>query len=131
MPTIVIFIIIGVIVLVGLGLVAVGITSANQVDPLADRLAEYSSQAEINANLEDIEMSVPFSQRVVLPVLQTIAKFTTQFAPQNALEQTQKQLTLAGNPNGLTPAIIWMMRLGMMIVLAVVLLFLLGPKGGI
>lgn len=124
-------IIIGLVVIVGLGLVAVGITSANQVDPLADRLAEYSAQAEINANLEDIEMSVPFSQRVILPVLQTIAKFTTQFAPQNALEQTQKQLNLAGNPNGLTPSLIWLMRLGMMVALAVVLLFLLGRKGGI
>jgi tight adherence protein C len=126
-----IFIVIGLVVIVGLGLVAVGITSANQVDPLADRLAEYSSQAEINANLEDIEMSVPFSQRVILPILQTIAKFTTQFAPQNALEQTQRQLNLAGNPNGLTPSIIWLMRLGMMVALAVILLFLMGRKGGI
>jgi tight adherence protein C len=126
-----IFIVIGLVVIVGLGLVAVGITSANKVDPLADRLAEYGSQAEISANLEDIEMSVPFSQRVIMPVLQALARFTTQFAPQNALEQTQRQLNLAGNPNGLTPSIIWAMRLGMMIGLAAVILFLMGRKGGI
>jgi tight adherence protein C len=126
-----IFVVIGLVVIVGLGLVAVGITSANKVDPLADRLAEYGSQQEITANLEDIEMSVPFTQRVIMPILQTLARFTTQFAPQNALEQTQKQLNLAGNPNGLTPSIIWAMRLGMMIGLAVVILFLMGRKGGI
>jgi tight adherence protein C len=126
-----IFVVIGLVVIVGLGLVAVGITSANKVDPLADRLAEYGSQAEISANLEDIEMSVPFSQRVIMPVLQALARFTTQFAPQNALEQTQRQLNLAGNPNGLTPSIIWAMRLGMMIGLAAVILFLMGRKGGI
>jgi tight adherence protein C len=126
-----IFIVIGLVVIVGLGLVAVGITSANKVDPLADRLAEYGAQQEISANLEDIEMSVPFSQRVIMPILQTLARFTTQFAPQNALEQTQKQLNLAGSPNGLTPSIIWAMRLGMMIGLAAVILFLMGRKGGI
>jgi len=125
------FILIGIAILIGVGMFAVGVVNRNQIDPLADRLAEYGAQSEINANLEDIEMSVPFSQRVILPILQIIAKFTTQFAPQNALEKTQQQLNLAGNPNGLTPSIIWMMRLGMMIGLAVLMLMLLGRRGGI
>src|SRR5437870_4801395 len=98
-PTLIIpLLLIGLVVLVIIGLVAVGITNANQVDPLADRLAEYGSQQEVSANLEDIEMSVPFSQRIILPILQWIANITTQFAPQNALEQAQKQISLAGNP---------------------------------
>jgi len=130
-PILIIGGLIGLIVIVGIGLVAVGISNANQTDPLTERLAEYSSQQEVTANLEDIEMSVPFTQRIILPIMQTIAKFTTQFAPQNALEKTQRQLELAGSPSGLTPPIMWAMRLGMMIGLAALMLMLLGRKGPI
>lgn len=128
-PLLILGAIIGLVVLVGIGLVAVGITNANQIDPLTERLAEYSGQQEVTANLEDIEMSVPFTQRVILPIMQMIAKFTTQFAPQNALEKTQRQLELAGNPPGFTPPIIWATRLGLMIGLAVLMLILLGRRG--
>jgi tight adherence protein C len=126
---IVLIIIIAAVVLVSLGLVAVAITRQQQTDPLQDRLAEYSGQSEVTANLEDIEMSVPFSQRVILPILQMIANFTTQFAPQNALEKTQKLINLAGNPNGFTPSLVWMMRFGMMVGLAVLMFILLNKKG--
>ena len=71
------FILLGVGVLVAVGLVAVGVSNANRSDPLAERLSDYASQGEAAANLEDIEMSVPFSQRVILPIMQQIAKITT------------------------------------------------------
>jgi tight adherence protein C len=122
-------VVIGLVVLVGIGLLAVGIVNQNQIDPLAERLRDYSGKQELTANLEDIEMSVPFTQRVVLPILQTIARFTTQFAPQNALEKTQRQLNLAGNPNGLTPPLMWAMRFGAMFSLAILMLILLGRRG--
>ena len=102
-------------VIVLVTLLVVGLRNRTESDPLADRLAEYGGEAELSANLEDIEMSVPFSQRVLLPLAQTVARFTTQFTPQETLEKTQKQLRLAGNPNGLTPSIIWFMRFGMAI----------------
>src|SRR5687768_7960936 len=126
---IVLIVIIAAVLLVGLGLVAVAVTRQQQSDPLQDRLAEYSGQSEVTANLVDIEMSVPFSQRVIMPILQMIANFTTQFAPQNALEKTQKLINLAGNPNGFTPSLVWMMRFGMMIGLAVLMFILLNKKG--
>jgi tight adherence protein C len=116
------FILGGVAVLIAIGLIAVGISNANQSDPLADRLAEYSSQVEATANLEEIEMSVPFTQRVLLPLMQQIAKFTTQFTPQQTLQKTQHQLDVAGNPSGLTPPMFWMMRFGAMIGLGLLLL---------
>ncbi len=125
------FVVIGLVVLIAIGLIAVGVSNANQVDPLAERLAEYSSQQEVTANLEDIEMSVPFAQRVILPIMQLIARFTTQFTPQNTLEKTQQQLDLAGNPRGLTPSILWAMRFLAMFSLAVLLLLLLGRRGAV
>lgn len=111
-------------VLIVLGLVAlfvvialliVGLRNADEdSDPLAERLSEYGGAAEIAANLEEIEMSVPFTERVLMPVAQGMARFTTQFTPAETLEKTQKQLDLAGNPKGLTPSVMWVLRLGAM-----------------
>lgn len=105
------------------GLVAVGVASRAESDPLQDRLAEFvASQAEDVSSLEEIEMSVPFSQRVLLPVMQAIASLTQSFTPQEALEQTQRRIDLAGSPSGLTPPVFWAVR----IVSTIGLLFLLG-----
>jgi tight adherence protein C len=104
------FILGGIAILVAIGLIAVGVTNANQADPLLDRLAEYGAQEEVMENLEAIEMSIPFSQRVLLPLMQQVAKITTSFTPQQALERTQRMLDLAGNPSGLTPSVMWTMR---------------------
>ncbi len=121
----------GIVLLVMLGLIAVAVSSANQdADPLADRLADYVSDThEVTANLEAIEMSVPFTQRVLLPLMQQIARFTTQFTPQETLQKTQKQLTLAGDPKGLTPSILWMMRFVAMIGMAILMVLLLSRRG--
>ena len=116
--------IIGAVALVVIiGLVAVGIAGRSESDPLQDRLAEFvASQAEDISSLEEIEMSVPFSQRVLLPIMQAIASLTQSFTPQEALEQTQRRIDLAGSPSGLTPPIFWAVR----IVSTIGLLILLG-----
>jgi tight adherence protein C len=123
------FVIGGIVLLVALGLVAVAVSNANQSDPLADRLAEYAGQGQTDANLEAIEMSVPFTQRVIMPIMQGIAKFTTNFTPQQALEKTAEQINQAGNPRGLTPQVFWAMRFAAMLGLGFVLLFLMIPQG--
>jgi tight adherence protein C len=120
-----------IVVVILIALIAVGISNANQSDPLAERLADYAGQAEAVANLEDIEMSVPFSQRVILPIMQTIAKFTTQFTPQQTLEKTHQLLNVAGNPSGLTPGIFWAMRFGALIGLGILFLILMSSRGPI
>jgi tight adherence protein C len=134
------FILGGIAILVAIGLIAVGVSNSNQADPLIDRLAEYGAQEEVAENLEAIEMSIPFSQRVLLPIMQQVAKLTTSFTPQQALERTQRMLDLAGNPSGLTPSVMWMMRFialigmsGLMILLFArrsPTLLLLGGVGG-
>jgi tight adherence protein C len=120
-----------IVLIIAIALIAVGISNANQSDPLAERLADYAGQAEAVANLEDIEMSVPFSQRVILPIMQTIAKFTTQFTPQQTLEKTQQLLNVAGNPNGLTPGVFWAMRFGALIGLGILMLIMMAPRGAL
>lgn len=103
-----------------IGLVAIGFSATTERDPLQDRLAEYlAAQPDELSSLEDIEMSVPFTERVVLPVVQRIASLTQSFTPQEALETTQRKLDLAGNPNGLTPSVFWLFRIVATVGLAV------------
>ena len=104
--------IIGAVALVVIvGLVAVGVAARSESDPLQDRLAEFvASQAEDISSLEELEMSVPFSQRVLLPVMQAIASLTQSFTPEEALTTTQRRIDLAGNPSGLTPPVFWAVR---------------------
>jgi tight adherence protein C len=43
-------------------------------------------------------MQQPFSQRVILPLLQKVGELSSRFTPQKALEDTTRKLELAGNP---------------------------------
>ncbi len=98
--TTVIIIIIVVAVLVGAVLLVVtGIRKSKTMgeDPLASRLAEYSQRGEA-VSLEEIELSQPFTDRVILPIVRRLGDLSSRFTPQHVLEQTRKQLELAGNP---------------------------------
>ncbi|NDJ35210.1 MAG: type II secretion system F family protein [Chloroflexi bacterium] len=102
--------ILAVVLLTAVGLIAVSIARNNETDPLESRLADYASEQTPSANLEDIEMSVPFSERVLIPIFKAIANFTQSLTPEEALQNTEKQLVLAGNPGNLTPQVVWGMR---------------------
>lgn len=107
-----------VVILAAVGLLIVGMRRSKDIDPLAERLAEYGAEQEASANLEDIEMSVPFSERVLIPIATRLADFTTQFTPRETLQKTARQIELAGSPNNLTPALLYAMRFAGMIGLA-------------
>ena len=125
----VIFIVLGVvIVVVIIGLVAVAVTRNSDGDPIADRLGNYIDGDQATANLEEIEMSIPFSQRVLLPIMQQVASFTTRFAPQEALKDTQHKIELAGSPEGVTPPILWTLRFVGLIVMGLLLIFIGSTK---
>lgn len=66
-------------------------------DPLAARLAEYSQRGDA-VSLEEIELSQPFIDRVILPLVRRLGEVSSRFTPQHVLEQTRKKLELAGNP---------------------------------
>ena len=80
-------------------LVVSGIRKARSIveDPLAARLAEFSQRGEA-ASLEEIELSQPFSDRVMMPIMRRIGEIAARFTPQNAVDSTRKLLELAGNP---------------------------------
>src|SRR5512137_364218 len=103
-------IIIGFVVLVSaIILVVVGIKSPQGSSPLEDRLAEYAARGE-TASLEEIELSQPFSQRIVMPMAKRMGEFVMRFTPQNAITSMSKKLELAGNPGNMDPAVFFALR---------------------
>ena len=91
----------GVIVLIGA--IAVIIVSlrrnaqGEEDDPLQARLAEFIQRGDV-ASLEEIELSQPFSERVIVPFIRRIGEFSARFTPQKAIQDTARRLELAGNP---------------------------------
>jgi tight adherence protein C len=103
------FIVLLVIVVVLVGavvLIAAGIRASRQQreDPLMERLAEAAQRGEEVTSLEDIEMRQPFTDRVILPLLQRIGELSTRFTPQKVLEDTSRKLEIAGNPGRIEAA---------------------------
>lgn len=123
METLVILII-GVVLLGGailLVIIGLGDTS-DRVDPLQERLVEYASRGE-TVNLEEIEMSQPFTDRVIYPLARKFGEIATKFTPQNALQETARKLEQAGNPRGIDPTVFWAGRFITAVVIAGFLLF--------
>ncbi len=99
LTTIIIIVVIVGVISGAIVLVVVGIRKAKsqEEDPLAERLAEYSQRGE-TVSLEEIELSQPFSQRVVMPIMRRLGDISSRFTPQHVVEQTRIRLELAGNP---------------------------------
>lgn len=78
-------------------------------DPLGRRINEYAAREEA-VSIEEIELSLPITDRIFIPVLRGISDFVTRLAPQSALERTARQLELAGSPRNISAAEFWAVR---------------------
>jgi len=86
-----------IVVILAVVVVSVRQNSMDDVDPLQSRLAEYLQRGDV-ATLEEIELSQPFSQRVVIPMVKRLGEFSARFTPQKAIQDTTRNMELAGNP---------------------------------
>lgn len=102
--------ILAVIILMAIILIVVGFRSPSGEDPLQARLAEFAAR-EQPVTLEEVELSLPFSQRVLLPMLRRVGQFSAQITPQASLESMQHKLDMAGNPGNLGPTEFWAIRI--------------------
>ncbi len=121
--------IIAVLVVVA-GLVYIGLRDDRNRDPLQDRLAQFGER-ELPDSLEEIELSLPFKDRVLIPILRKIADITTRFTPEKQLEQTRKQIELAGLAGSMEPTTFFAMRIGATIglgLMAFMVFFVLAPN---
>jgi len=117
-----------IIVVVVLGgaavLIVIGMRdNSDRADPMQERLLEYASRGEV-VNLEEIEMSQPFTERVVYPLARKFGELATRFTPQNALQETARKLEQAGSPKGVDPTIFWASRFVVAVAMAGFLLFI-------
>jgi tight adherence protein C len=129
-----IWIIVGVVLIVGvIAVVIVGMRTAaasqDEEDPLLARLAEFTERGD-TVTLEELELSQPFSQRVLVPILRSIGEFSTRFTPQKVLEQTNLKMELAGNPVRVDASTFLASRFVVAIVFGgfLTLIFLISPR---
>jgi tight adherence protein C len=81
-----------------------------QVDAVSNRLAQFT---ERSMSLEELELQLPFRQRVIAPILNNVFAKVGKAAKSN--DKLRINLMLAGNPGNLTPAMFTGMRLVMML----------------
>jgi tight adherence protein C len=74
-----------------------------EIDPVMARLAEATQRGE-TVSLEQIELQQPFTERVLLPIIEKIGEISTRFTPQKLLQETTLKLELAGNPGRIDAA---------------------------
>jgi tight adherence protein C len=110
-----------VMIFVAMMLIVVGIAAPRPADEVEARLVEYGGRP---LTLEELELSEPFSRRVLLPMIEASAGFMSRFTPQKTLEATQHKLDMAGNPNNWTPTQFFGVR-GLAALLLGVLIFAL------
>ncbi|MBN2469492.1 MAG: type II secretion system F family protein [Anaerolineae bacterium] len=123
----------GVLILLGLfiigGLIFYG-TRDEDDDPLQKRLAEYGDRT-LPQSLEEIELSLPFQDRVLKPIFNQLADLINRLTPERQIDETRRQLELAGHPNNLTATAFLGLRIGATViftVLAFVIFVVLAPQ---
>lgn len=101
--------ILGAIVLSGVGMIVYALARGEDDDPLQERLNEYAARNQV-VSLEEIELSLPFTDRVIRPMIRSFSSMVARFTPSQTIESTQHKLDLAGNPNNWTPTEFWGIR---------------------
>ncbi len=80
------------IAVVGLFLVLRSRTPSQSIE---ERLNELAASGQ-SFTLEEIELSQPFSRRVLVPLLERLSRIAQRFTPQNTIEATRHKLELGG-----------------------------------
>jgi tight adherence protein C len=101
--------IIGLVVFIILGagaLVYIGLRNPQTSDDrlLQNRLEEFNKRGE-NVDLEKIELSLPFQERIIFPLARKLGELAIKFTPQNAMQNIARKLELAGSPGRLDPTV--------------------------
>ena len=87
-------------------LVVIGLRNPQDSDDAAlqGRLEELSKQGK-TVDLETIELSRPFSDRIIFPIARKLGELAIHFTPQNALQSISKKLELAGVSQQFDPSV--------------------------
>ncbi len=86
-------------------------------DNTLDRLEQFAGRTT-PVTLEEIELSLPFSQRVVRPMLVTMAEKFSSLSPEKSRAAAEKMMEQAGKPNGWGAKEFTGLRIGVAVVVA-------------
>ncbi|MRR32969.1 type II secretion system F family protein, partial [bacterium] len=121
---------IAVIVVGAIALTVMGLRSPDMVNnrALQSRLEEFTAKGEA-VDLRKLELSQPFTERVIYPIARKLGELAIKFTPQNALNSISRRLELAGSPAKLDPTMILSMQFiaGIGFGGLIALVFSLGP----
>lgn len=106
-----VIILIAVVLIGAIALTIIGLRSPDRVDnrALQSRLEEFTAKGE-TVDLRKLELSQPFTERVIYPVARKLGELAIKFTPQNALNSISRKLELAGSPAKLDPTMILSMQ---------------------
>ncbi|MFP4394077.1 MAG: type II secretion system F family protein [Anaerolineales bacterium] len=87
--------VIGVVVIV-IGVAAVMVLrGTRETQSIEDRLNELAALGE-PVTLEQLELSQPFSERVIVPMVERLSEMSQRFTPEQVMDESRHQLELAG-----------------------------------
>jgi tight adherence protein C len=106
-------------------MVVIGATLLRSDVTVSERLNLYlAGESNDPISLQELELSKPFSERVLLPIVKRAARLFGWMWPQNRLTMLRTRLAMAGNPSGITAGdFVGVKGLAMIIVLGTALLF--------
>ncbi len=109
-------VVVGGTVVVGVALVVIGLLGSREEATVEERLAQLGT-LERPPTLEEIELSLPFTERVLRPWLRKLADYIARFTPEQTLSRTRRNLELAGVLHRIRPAEFIAIRYLLMILL--------------
>jgi len=98
--------------------VLVSMRRTGSAQSLDDRLNELAALGQ-SVTLEELELSQPFSQRVLIPMMEALSKMAQRFTPQQTIEASRHKLELAGLAHKIKPAQFLGYRMAAAIVLGI------------
>lgn len=89
------------VLLFGVMIMVVGITQSRQSSALDGRLSTFTERTR---SLEEMELELPFSERVIQPMVQKLLATFGKVSSNKNAGKIKRNLEQAGNPGNLTPA---------------------------
>jgi len=106
-------------------LVVIGVGLLRSDKTVSERLNLYlAGESTEPVTLAELELSRPFSERVILPMIKGAARIFSWMWPQNRINVLRTRLAMAGNPSGITAGdFVGVKGIALVLVLGVAVLF--------
>jgi tight adherence protein C len=86
----------------GILLMVYGLSLRTNTGAVRDRLQSLGRPGKTTVTLEELELSRPFADRAIKPLLKSMSRVTARLAPGANAESITNKLNMAGNPMNLT-----------------------------